>query len=120
MAASFVVLLFSTISVAFVHTLAPDHWVPFVAIGRVQGWSRGRLFWITILSGIGHVGSSILLGSLGIVLGLSLSHLRGWEGSRGHVASLLLIGFGIAYALWGLKKRHSTAIIIWMTSSLSP
>lgn len=33
-----------------------------------------------------------------------------WEGQRGNVASLLLIGFGLAYMVWGIKnwgRKHS-------------
>jgi len=98
------VLIFSTITIAFVHTLAPDHWVPFVSIGRAQKWSKTKLVWVTLLGGIGHVGSSIVIGCIGLALGFSLSGLNVMESQRAEVAGLLLIGFGIAYAVWGLKQ----------------
>jgi cadmium resistance protein CadD (predicted permease) len=41
---------------------------------------------------------------MGIFLGFSLSKLERMEGRRGEVALWLLIGFGIAYMIWGLKK----------------
>lgn len=109
MRGSFLILLLSTLSIGFFHSLAPDHWVPFVMIGRSSNWSKRKLTWVTFLSGIGHVGSSILLGSVGILLGLTLSKLQNFEGSRGQIAVYLLIGFGVAYALWGLRqaKKHS-------------
>lgn len=103
---SLLVLLTSTGAIAVVHALAPDHWVPFASIARAQGWSRGRLFWVTLVSGLGHVGSSLVIGSLGLLLGLSLANLGSLESQRGEVAGLLLIGFGVAYAVWGLKHMH--------------
>ena len=98
------ILLLSTATIAIVHALAPDHWVPFVSIGRAQKWSTAKLLWVTFLSGLGHVGSSIVIGLIGLVLGFSLTHLESMESQRAEVAGLLLIGFGIAYTIWGLKQ----------------
>ena len=101
---SFWVLLVSTLSIAFFHALAPDHWMPFAAIGKAQNWSKMRLAWITFLSGLGHVGISIIFSIIGILLGFSLSKLKSIEGHRGELVLWLLIGFGVAYMLWGIKK----------------
>jgi uncharacterized membrane protein len=100
------ILLVSTLSVAFFHALAPDHWMPFAAIGKAQRWSKARLLWITFISGIGHVGISIIFSIIGILLGFSLSKLKGIEGQRGEIVLWLLIGFGIAYMIWGIKKAR--------------
>lgn len=104
MSSSFVVLLASTISIGFIHALAPDHWMPFAMLAKSQKWSRLKLALITFISGLGHVGSSILFGAIGLLLGISLAKLKQIEGHRAEIALWLLIGFGIAYALWGLKK----------------
>lgn len=104
MSDSIFVLLLSTLSVAFLHALAPDHWMPFAAIGRAQKWSKLKLLWITFISGLGHVGISIIFSIIGILLGFSLARLKSLEGHRGEIAVWLLIGFGLAYMLWGIKK----------------
>ncbi|MDI6760920.1 MAG: hypothetical protein QMD05_08835 [Candidatus Brocadiaceae bacterium] len=96
-------LILSAIGVGLVHSLAPDHWLPFASLAQAQGWSRKKLLVVSFLAGLGHVGSSFVLGVLGIVLGMGLVHLEGVESFRGNIAGFLLIGFGIAYALWGLK-----------------
>ncbi len=100
------ILLVSTASIAFLHALAPDHWMPFAAIGKARNWSKPKLIWITFISGIGHVGSSIVFSIIGILLGFSLYKFKGIEGNRGEIALWLLIGFGIAYMLWGVKKAR--------------
>ena len=100
------ILLMSTVSIAFLHALAPDHWMPFAAIAKAQKWSKLKLLWITFVSGVGHVGISIVFSIIGIVLGFSLTKLKNIEGHRGEIALWLLIGFGIAYMIWGIKKAR--------------
>ena len=100
------VLLASTLSIAFIHSLAPDHWMPFAVIGRAQKWSRAKLVLMTLVPGIGHVGSSIVVGAIGILLGFSLSKVAAAEAHRGEIALWLLIGFGAAYTVWGIKKAR--------------
>lgn len=104
MESSFFVLLFSTFSIAVIHALAPDHWMPFIMIGNAQKWSKTKLMTVTFLAGLGHVGSSIILGALGIALGIGLLKIRGIVESVAEVGGILLIGFGIFYMLWGLKN----------------
>lgn len=99
-------LLLSSASVGFFHSLAPDHWLPFVALAKSSRWSMGKLGWIALLAGLGHVTSSLLLGLIGVWAGLALHHLQGAETWRGSVGIWLLIGFGVAYALWGLKHAQ--------------
>jgi sulfite exporter TauE/SafE len=65
---------------------------------------------ITVLCGIGHVGSSIVLGLIGIAAGIGVSKLESVESQRGIIASWIIIVFGLAYLIWGLyharKHRH--------------
>ncbi len=101
-------IILSAIGIGFLHSLAPDHWLPFASIAKAQGWSRRKLLGVSLLAGMAHVGSSIILGALGIFLGLGLAGLEGAESFRGNIAGFLLIGFGVAYAVWGLKHiRHN-------------
>lgn len=103
---SFLALLGATVTIALVHSLGPDHWMPFVMIGKANKWSRRKLILVSFVSGLGHVGSSILLGGIGIALGI-VTMMTAVESSRSSIAVFLLIGFGVAYALWGLKRaRH--------------
>jgi hypothetical protein len=111
MDSSITVLLLSTAAIAFVHALAPDHWIPFVSIARAQKWSRTKMMSVTFVSGLGHVGSSLAIGAVGLFFGYQLTALKAFETQRAEVAGLLLIGFGLAYALWGIRHarehRHS-------------
>lgn len=101
-----IVLLVSAVSVAFFHALAPDHWVPFVAMAKGGRWSMRRLGWVSTLAGLGHVLSSLLIGVIGLWAGWAVHRMEGVEAWRGGVAIWLLIGFGAAYALWGFKHAQ--------------
>lgn len=92
-------------AVAFFHTLlGPDHYLPFMALGRARNWTVRRTLTVTLVCGMGHVLSSVLIGCVGIVLGLGLSHLVLFETARGEIAAWLLMGFGLAYTVWGLHR----------------
>lgn len=92
-------------SIAFVHTLlGPDHYLPFVAMAKARGWSRARTLRVTLLCGIGHLVGSVALGLVGIAFGAQLARLEWIEAVRGETAAWLLVGFGLAYAAWGLRR----------------
>jgi len=98
-------ILLTAASLGFIHTvLGPDHYIPFVALSKARSWSRVRTAVITFLCGVGHVGSSVLIGLAGIALGASVSRLQWLEGIRGDTAGWLLLSFGLTYMLWGIKK----------------
>ena len=98
-------------AIGFVHTiLGPDHYLPFIVLSRARQWSSGKTIMITFLCGIGHVLSSVVLGFIGIALGIAVFRLEVFESFRGELAAWLLIAFGFAYFIWGLRRaiRHRT------------
>lgn len=98
-------LLGATLAVAVVHTaLGPDHVIPFVMLARARGWRLRRTLAVTSLCGLGHVASSLLLGTAGLALGVGVSRLESIDTARGDLAAWALVGFGCAYALWGLRR----------------
>lgn len=99
------VLTLTAASIGFLHTLlGPDHYLPFVMMSRAQGWSLTKTACITLACGVAHVASSIVLGAIGIAFGLAVSQLEILEGIRGNVAAWVLIGFGLAYFVWGVRQ----------------
>ncbi len=101
------VLLGSAIGVAFVHTLIGiDHSLPFVVLGKANGWSLRKTLGLTAVCGIGHVLSSVVLGLLGIGLGTAVASLEVIEASRGTLAAWTLIVFGLVYAGWAFARRR--------------
>jgi sulfite exporter TauE/SafE len=99
------ILTVTALSIGFFHTLiGPDHYLPFIMLSRAQKWSYSKTLTITILCGLGHVLSSIIIGIIGIAAGVAISRIEGLEGMRGNLASYLLFSFGLAYMAWGIKN----------------
>lgn len=107
------ILAAAAASIGLCHTLfGPDHYVPFIVMSKAGKWSPAKTIWITIASGFGHVGSSVVLGLVGVLLGLGVNRLSLFEEQRGSLAAWLLIAFGLVYMVWGMRwayrnKKHA-------------
>jgi len=107
MAHELLILTITAISIGFFHTLfGPDHYVPFVVMSEARKWSLTKTAWITFLCGLGHVGSSVVLGLVGIFIGITVSHLEFVESIRGNIAAWFLIAFGLVYMVWGIRRAY--------------
>lgn len=96
-------LILAAASVGAVHTIAPDHWVPFAALARAERWSATRTALITAACGFGHVTVSVILGLLSVFFGLEVLETFGRRLES--VAGFFLIAFGVVYGLWGLHRH---------------
>jgi len=100
-----VVLLGTAATIGFAHTLlGPDHYLPFIVLSKARSWSTKKTVLITFLCGLGHVLSSVVLGFAGIALGVAVSRLEVVESLRGEISSWVLIGFGVMYTAWGIRR----------------
>jgi putative Mn2+ efflux pump MntP len=97
-----IALLFTSIVTALVHTLIPDHWLPFVLIGRARGWSVQATAAISGLSALIHAAVSVALGGVALALGLSASAAIGE--TMEFASGIMLIAFGTIYAVWAWRK----------------
>src|SRR5512136_361411 len=99
------VLMGTAASIGFVHTvIGPDHYLPFIVIGRARNWTLRKTLVVSFFAGLGHILSSVVLGFVGIALGIAVAKLEGVESVRGEIAAWLLIGFGFAYFIWGMRR----------------
>lgn len=82
---------------AATHALSPDHWFPFVIIGRANRWSTAAVLGLALLAAAGHAGTSIAVGLL------SVFAKRGAPAEIAEtlqkITPTLLIVFGMLYAL---------------------
>ena len=95
-------LVLAAAAVGSLHTMAPDHWMPFAALARARHWPPMRAARTTILCGFGHVTVSAALGIAAAFIGLGVIRVIG-----GHLATLatwLLMAFGTVYLIWGIRR----------------
>ena len=82
---------------ALLHAALPTHWLPFVLVGRAQGWSGRKTLAVTALASSGHIIATVLLAALLMSAGLAaetaVGPVLGW------IAGVVLIGFGLVYLL---------------------
>ncbi len=95
-------LVAAAVTVGSMHTIAPDHWVPFAALARAERWSARRTAAITTLCGFGHVTISVVLALVSVLFGLELLQIVGRRLES--MAGFVLVAFGAAYALWGVHR----------------
>lgn len=99
------VLSATAISIGVIHTLlGPDHYLPFVALSQAGGWSARKTLGVTIACGLGHVAGSVVIGIGGLLLGVAVMRLETLEAFRGDTAAWLLIGFGLACLVSGVRR----------------
>jgi len=97
------ILFITALTMGMIHAAAgPDHYVPFIALAEAGKWRMRKTILVTLLSGVGHIVSSIVIALLGVAAGIGISKIEALESGRGHIAAWLLIGFGLAYGAWGL------------------
>lgn len=103
-------LVLTAASIGFFHTLlGPDHYLPFIMMSWARKWSAAKTGLITFLCALGHIAGSVVLGLLGVFLGWAVKGLEGTEAVRGDLAAWLLLAFGFAYLIWGIRlayRRH--------------
>ena len=96
-------LIVSAITISFLHTASgPDHYLPFIVLSRSRKWSLLRTIGLTIVCGLGHIFSSVLIGLMGVVMGWQLSKLTWFQNMRGNISAWALLLFGLLYLTWGI------------------
>ena len=95
-------LALAAATVGALHSIAPDHWVPFAAVARARGWSAARTTRVTLLCGFGHVTVSAAMGLLALFLGREV--LETFGSRMESIAGILMIAFGLVYGIWGLRR----------------
>jgi hypothetical protein len=87
------------------HTIiGPDHYLPIVAMARSRQWSFKKTMGATLILGLGHTMSAILIAVLAIQFGLKATGLIGIESARGQMAGWILLISGLLYMLWTFRK----------------
>ena len=97
-------LMAATIVLASTHTVSPDHWFPFVMVGRANKWKTSWVLALATLAGLGHVLTSVAIGLVGVFAeaGLSKDIAQFFE----NATPMLLIIFGFGYAAYAFYKQR--------------
>lgn len=103
---SVIKFLLGSLALSIIHALIPNHWMPLIAIGKTENWSRSETLRATLITGIAHTLSIILIG---IVIGLFGYKLAAtYVETAKIIAPLVLLVLGMIYLLAELdsSRRH--------------
>lgn len=93
---------------ALLHALFPTHWLPFVLVGRAQGWRLRRVLGAAAVAATGHILFTTVVGLLILGAGeLMGRQARVW---LHYGAAALLFGFGAFYLARAMQKRSATVM----------
>jgi hypothetical protein len=109
-------ILIGSFALSLIHASIPNHWIPLVAIGKTENWSRSETLWITGITASAHTFSTILVGIIVGIAGYRLS--SSYEFITGIVAPSILVTLGLIYAILDLKgssHHHNSHIKVGPT-----
>lgn len=107
MESNFLIVLGAAVLMALTHTiLAPNHYLPFIMIGKTRNWGIKKTVFITMLCSLGHLVGALIVAVLAVGFGIAVSHIEIIEGYRANIAAWGLIIFGLGYFLWGIRAAY--------------
>jgi nickel/cobalt transporter (NicO) family protein len=97
-------LVTGSLLLSLLHAIIPNHWLPILAIGRKENWSFREILNVTFISGLSHVASTLLIG-----WGLALF---GWELSQKYksitpfISPVVLVTIGSVFIYRHHRHKH--------------
>ena len=97
-------IITGSLIISLLHALIPNHWLPVLAIGKKEGWSLSETSRITLIAGLSHVISTVIIGALLALIGRELAaHLEHFT----HViAPSILILLGLYFIRQHYRHHH--------------
>ncbi len=91
---------------ALVHAALPTHWLPFVAVGRAQGWRTATVASVAALAALAHIGSTALVGSALTAVGAAIPVVTRL---MPYAAAAVLLAFGLWYLTRAWRRPPALA-----------
>lgn len=97
-------LIIGSLVLSILHALIPNHWLPVLAISRKENWTISQTTSVTLISGLSHAFSTVLIGVAVGMLGVALA--RHIESFAHIIAPLILISLGFFYIYQHHRHKH--------------
>lgn len=90
-------IISGSLLLSLVHALIPNHWLPIVAVGKSEKWTIRETLNATLMIGVAHIASTVIIGVLIGIAGFQLSshhtELTHW------IAPAVLFVLGLAFII---------------------
>ncbi|WP_439584310.1 hypothetical protein [Dyadobacter bucti] len=101
-------IILGSIALSLIHALIPSHWLPFITIGKAQGWDLPHILKTTFLAGIAHTISTTIFGLLASFAGFQLSNNQYIISST--IVPILLLGLGVWFIMQHYRAHDHSHI----------
>ncbi|MHC1707872.1 MAG: hypothetical protein AB9842_10155 [Bacteroidales bacterium] len=95
-------IFIGSLVLSLIHALIPNHWLPLIAIGKTEKWTQYQTLLATVITGVAHTLSTIIIGIIVGFIGYKLA--ANYAVISETIAPTILIGLGILYVI--LDLRH--------------
>jgi nickel/cobalt transporter (NicO) family protein len=97
-------VLIGSLILSLIHALIPNHWLPLVAISKTEKWTQNQTLWATVIAGIAHTLSTIIIGIIVGLIGYKLS--ASYSLISETIAPSILIVLGLVYVVLDIRNNH--------------
>jgi nickel/cobalt transporter (NicO) family protein len=87
-----------------IHALIPNHWLPLIAVGKTERWTHSQTLWATVITGVAHTLSTIIIGVVVGLIGYKLA--TEYAVISETIAPAILIGLGLIYIFRDFRSNH--------------
>lgn len=98
-------IIIGSLALSIIHAMIPNHWLPFVVIGKSERWSITQTIGGTAIAGFFHIISSIMVGILIGWAGYTL--FLSYEPIIRIIAPAVLMAIGVIFLYLDLKKGQN-------------
>ncbi len=84
--------------------MIPNHWIPLVAIGRGEHWSRGETLIVTVIAGGAHIAGTIIVGIIIGLIGIRIT--SSYQFIMEIASPVVLVLLGLVFIWIDLKGGH--------------
>jgi nickel/cobalt transporter (NicO) family protein len=99
-----ITLISGSLVLSILHGFIPNHWLPVLAIGKKENWDLAETTRVTIIAGLAHAASTVLIGTLLAFIGAKLA--TAVENFTAYIAPGLLVALGLFYIYQHSRHHH--------------
>ncbi len=99
-----ITLITGALVLSILHGIIPNHWLPVLAISKKEKWNLSETTRVTLIAGLAHAASTVLIGVLLALIGAKLAVIV--ESFTAFVAPALLVALGIFYIYQHSRHHH--------------
>ena len=98
-----ITLITGSLVLSILHGLIPNHWLPVLAISKKEKWDLAETTRITLIAGLSHAASTVIIGVLLAAIGAQLAAVV--KSFTLYIAPALLVALGLFY-IWQHSRHH--------------